>query len=208
MFYFRLVNMLDITKVDEESLWKIVKKTRNSFLLEHPDPYCQGSNTGYSTLSYKDMQVMINNLERELGLNATSTLNENAPMKTLQISGEMFTYLNSCPSSFKKILSFTKYLIENETPSQIMLALTSLIKTSKNAAKDRAVEIFTKAMETFHLLQYEEIQIITKGKCYNKATFDTCSKNNNTTNKEKLDFLGCYYWSNTMYLYIHLISRI
>ena len=185
MFYFRLVNILDITKVDEESLWKIVKKTRNAFLLEHPDPYCPDS-----LLSNKNIQVIMNNLERELKLNATSTLNENVPMKTLQISGEMFTYLNSCPSSFKKILSFTKYLIENETPRQIMLAFTSIIKTSKNAAKDRAVEIFTKAMETFHLLQYEEIQIITKGKCYNKATFDTCSKNDNATNKEKLDFLG------------------
>ena len=40
----RLVNMLDMTKLDQENVWKIVKKTRISFLSECLDKRCQYHN--------------------------------------------------------------------------------------------------------------------------------------------------------------------
>ena len=98
--------MLDTTKV--ENVWKIVKKTRLSFLSEHSDPDCNNDKT---LLSDTIIQENINNLAAELNLNTTSTPNEIVSNETLKSAVEMFTYLNYCPSSsFKKIFSFSKYL--------------------------------------------------------------------------------------------------
>ena len=41
-------------------------------------------------------------------------------------------------------------------------------------------------MKNLSLNQYEEIQILTKGKCYNDDTFEKCEKKMDVENKEKL----------------------
>ena len=175
--------MLDTTNLDLENVWKIVKKTRLSFLSEHSDSDCNSNKTLLSDIIILEN---INNLATELNLNTTSKP-KILSNETLKAAGEMFTYLNYCPSS---IFSFSKYLLETGTPKQIILTMTNVIKNSQNAAKIGTFELFLKVMNIINLFQYEEIQIITKGKCFTKATFGNCTKMIDV--KEKLDFLGFY----------------
>ena len=105
--------MLDITELDLENVWKIVKKTRLSFLSEHSNPDCNYQKT---LLSDVIIQENINNLDAELNLKTTSTPNKNVSDRTLKASVEIFTYLNYCPQSLNKIFSFIKYLFEIGTP--------------------------------------------------------------------------------------------
>ena len=83
-----------MTKIDQENVWKIIKKLRMSFLSEYPDIDCYSS---YSLLAEKNIQDNINSIASELQLNITSTVNQNVSYKTLQTAGDMFTYLNYCP---------------------------------------------------------------------------------------------------------------
>ena len=121
--------MLDITKVEEENVWKIVKKTRRSFLVENPDPYCQDDDT---LVFEKIIQENINSLEKELKLNTSLTPNKNVSFKTLETAGEMFTYLNFCPPKYLRMIT---YLFRTGTPKEIIFGLTSIVKTSKKLAE-------------------------------------------------------------------------
>ena len=183
--------MLDTTELDLENVWEIVKKARLSYLSQLLD-----SNCDKALLHESIIQENINNIAEELNLNTTCTPNKSVSDKTLKDAVEMYTYLNFCPSSFKKILSFSKYLFTENmlfSPKQIIFAMTNVIKNSQNAAKVGMVELFSKVMNIFSLFHYEDIQIITKGKCYTKGTFGTCTKNINVTKKEELEFLGFLY---------------
>ena len=179
--------MLDRANLDQKNVWKIVEKIRISLLSEHSDLDCN-SDSKALLLSDKNILNNINSLAAELKLNMTLIPNRNASKETLQIAVEMFTYLNYCPTAFDKVFSFSKYLFETGTPKQIIFALMNVMKTSQNAAKAGIVDIFSKVMEALSLFHYEEIPIITKGKCFTKATFGNCTKMMDV--REKLEFLG------------------
>ena len=89
---FRLVNMLDMTTVDKENVWKIVKQTRKSFLSKHSDPVCK-----LALLHHNYIKNNINALEENLKLNVTSTPNEATSDTTLKTAAQAYTYLNFCP---------------------------------------------------------------------------------------------------------------
>ena len=168
-----------------------MKKTRLSFLSEYSNPDCNYRKT---LLSDSIIQENINDVATELNLNTTSTPNKNVSDRTLKASVEIFTYLNYCPQSLNKIFSFIKYLFKTGTPKQIIFAMIDILKASQNAARIGTVELFPKVMRTFSLFQFERIQIITKGKCYNKGTFGNCTKKITATNIEKLEILGFPYF--------------
>ena len=185
--------MLDMTKLKTENVWKIVKQTRLSFLLEHSDQDCDRT-----LLSDKNIHNNINSLAAELYQNTTSRTNENISSKTLETAGEMFTYLNYCPSIIPKHALISAYLFRTGTPREIILGLTSAIKISQNVhEKDKLIEIFSNVMELLSLNNYENIQIITKGKCYtNTATFGNCTLKENVTNKEDHKLTGYFFTFN------------
>ena len=186
--------MLDITKVEEEHVWKIMKKIRISFLYECPDADCQDDNT---LLSDENIQENIKSLEKELKLNTSLTPDKNISFKTLETAVEMFTYLNFCPP---KLLKFTPHLFRTGTPKEIIFGLTSVIKTIKNRAEIyKTVEILSKFMETLMLKEYEKVQIITKGKCYTNGTFDKCTKKIDLIKDESLKDSGCFWYLSSLF---------
>ena len=176
--YFRLVNLLEIAKLDLENIWKIIKKIRKLYLSNHPHQYCSIDS---SRKMLPDILSNINSLEAELKLNATYIPNVNVSYKTLQTSAEIFTYLNFCPTQF---LSFMTLLIKTGSPKEIILALTKIIKNSKNdATKTRTIKIFTKIMSGLnHISYYERLQMITKGKGFTNSTIDPGKKENKLFN--------------------------
>ena len=190
--------MLDTTELDLENVWEIVKKTRISFLVEHPDPYCQDSNT---LLSDESIQENIHRVTKELKLNTSLTPDKNVSFKTLETATEMFTYLNYCSLLIPKYLRIIiAHLFKTRTPGEIIFGLTSVIKTTKNRAeKYKTIEMLSKFMETLRLKDYEKVQIITKGKCYTNATFDKCTKKIDLINEESLKNSGCFWYLSALF---------
>ena len=110
-------------------------------------------------------------LAKELKLNTTTTPNDNVTYETLKTAGEMFIYLNYCPD---RLLPLMEHILKNEKPKDIILALTSIKKYPKVSTKESSEKIMRKVLERMNLLQYENFQIITKGKCYVNESFDSC----------------------------------
>ena len=104
--------MLEMTKLSDEDVWKIVKDIRKKFLYEHDDPKCERdgpflfNNDRSSNLSVDYNAYYIKDLTNELAdklkLNTTYETNENISYKILQTGAEMFLYLNYCPYKLDK----------------------------------------------------------------------------------------------------------
>ena len=84
-----------MTEHDIESIWKIIKKTRNSFFFEHTYPYCPYPHTLLSNTLKKYIKANINSVAAKLEIHTTYAINVNVSYKTLQTAVEMFTYLSS-----------------------------------------------------------------------------------------------------------------
>ena len=157
----RLVNMLDITNLTEENVWKIVKETRRSFLFENHNPNCQ---TAETLLSDYNIKININKLEEELKINSTFTTypKQNMTFEHLNRAAELWTYLNFCPPkelSFKMI-PVVIHVLERGSPRDIITALTRIMKTTKDAEKQLSIKVFTRIMDFFGLNQYNDSEFL------------------------------------------------
>ena len=157
--------MMDKVKNDQDNVWKIVKQIRKTFLSQLKDPKCQ---SGEPLLHYDYIKDNIDIVEEKLKLTKTTTPHKNVSNKSLKFSANIFTYLNFCPTKDFYVLSVTK----SESAKNILLALTSMMKTSQNADKRRSTKIFTKAMEIFRLLTYRHINAISKEKGIDVRSYD------------------------------------
>ena len=173
--------------MDEKPLWKTLKNVRESFLQQTSRYYCLYGRQSLLSLEY--IRNNTNKLGVKLGIKSTNIPLRTIYKETLLEAASMFTYLNYCPSKQIETYNFFKYLITEGSSKDIILALTSIIKTSHNAAKKGIVGIFLKAMESWQLKQYEQIQIITKGKCDTITTSGNCTDKMNVRNIELLGLL-------------------
>ena len=176
------MNLLSETKHSQEEVWKILNRTRKSFLSE--DNECK-----YQFLSNEKVNNNIENLSKELNLTVTSTTNVNVSKKTLQTASEMFVYLNYCPDKF---LLLIQHVLKNESPKDIILAFTNLLKHPRKIIREATMTIFQKVIESFKLFHHEKIQIISKGKCFLNGTFENCLHKRNFSEEEIQD-LGLYF---------------
>ena len=174
-----------MTKLDQEDVWKVIRKTRLSFLSEYTDIDCHSA--ADIIFSSDTIRKNTNSIAAELKISTTSTLNKNISHKILQTAGEMFTFLNHCPP--KLFLDIFK----NGTARDIILALTSVIKTLENANdKKLTIEVFTNLMDSINLKDFENVQISTKGNCFTNAIFGNCTKDMHLNNKEIQGFFKVY----------------
>ena len=174
-----------MTELDQENVWKIVKKIRISLLSEHTTLDCY-----IPLLSDEIIQGNINQIATELNLNASSSPNRNVSKSILQRAVEIFTYLNYCPSQFipKHLLLYAN-LLQNGTAREIVLAMTGVIKTSLDTQERKeSIRILNTLMAALNLKEYENIQILTKGKCYKNSTFGNCEKSGDIKSNGTLGF--------------------
>ena len=159
-------------RIDAGNVWKILQNLRKAFLYHETDHECFLDNT---LLSVWCTDEIINSLAEKLKLNTTTiTPNKTVSYKTLQIAVEMFAYVNYCPP---KVLSFMAYLFKTHHPKEIILAVTKEIHDTKiTAEKQNLIQILEKIMNTLNINHYEKVQILTKGKCYEKARFVNCTR--------------------------------
>ena len=83
-------------------------------------------------------------------------------------------------------------ILKTETLHDIILALTSIVKTPNKIVNLTSKKILIKVLEKFKLEKYKKIQIITKGKCYDdNGTFGNCTNNKDFT-EEDLNLFGLF----------------
>ena len=172
-----------MAQFDLENIWKIVEKVRILFLHRNLEPECD-----YSSLSDIYIQDIIVQFAEELNLTPSSipkTPKDNITYQKLETAGQIFTYLMYCPP---KLVPLVAQILKSETPKNIILALTSMIK-SPTIVPQSSRKILINVLTTLKLDQYETIQIITKGKCYINGKFGNCKNN---FNEEDLDLLGLF----------------
>ena len=170
----------NMTQVDHENVWKLVKEARKSlFLSENQQLDCHL----YKVLLVDTLiKSNIDSLAEKLQLNPTSVPNETVSHKTLETAGDMFTYLNYCPNKLESIIV---QILENGTPKDIILAFTSILNSSpKNSIKRSSRNILLNVLKNFELDTYEKIQILTKGKCYYNDTFSNCKSKMSFTDED------------------------
>ena len=173
-----------MTKLHQEDVWKVIRKTRLSLLSEYTDIDCYSEDI---ILLQDIIRNNTNSIAAELKISTLPIPNKKVSHKTLQTAGEMFTFLNHCPP--KLFLDIFK----NGTARDIILALTSVIKTLKNANEKKVtIEVFTNLMDSINLKDFENVQISTKGSCFTNAIFGNCTKDMHLNNKEIQGFFKVY----------------
>ena len=88
-----------MAQLDQENIWKIVKKIRKSFLSKHSNPICED----YIGLTANYIIENIDHLSEELKLSPSSIPRENVSHQTFETAGEIYAYLNYCPPNLGKI---------------------------------------------------------------------------------------------------------
>ena len=189
---FRFANILKLCNISEYDVWKVVKeiKSKTPFDKRCYKVYPEDYNGLYSDITAKASQVAA--LEEQLKINSSELRFENMTAKDLKAAAEMFIYLNSCPGVipnankvyvdegvknddstekninelwFKSWYFFYKDLIENNSPSQIILTFNRLSKNNapKNSqAKIRHQKLLEKTATLLNL-QFKGIQNILPG---------------------------------------------
>ena len=159
-----------------------MKERRKIFLSNNPEPDCQGYNDQQLMLSKRTIEENINAVQKKLPVNNSTLALNNVTTETLQTAAEIFIYLTYCPKI--TLIQFYKQLLEHDSPKEIILALTSIIKKSTDAPiKDTSIKIFSKAMRIFKLNSYINIETITtngySGKCISEHTNISCTEDFN-----------------------------
>ena len=117
-----------MAQLDHENIWRITKLVRNSFLDEDHKRDCIKN---IITSNY--IKENIDNFAEELKLKPSPIPNDNVSSEALEIAADIFTYLNFCPP---KLIFLIKHILEAEKPKDIILAFTSIMKTSDKKVKE------------------------------------------------------------------------
>ena len=149
------MNILHVKSINHDSVWKVVKEVRIHYLHKNAYSLCDPIST---LLNERDVQANTMKVFEKLGLNITDDLFENVPEPTLQTAGDMFIYLNSCPSP---LLSLYTDLFKNASSRDIILTLRGILKTSTKGENKIALKIWTKIMDEMEL-NFKWIEKVTK----------------------------------------------
>ena len=84
----------------------------------------------------------------KLNKNITTFDNISVTEDILETAGKIFTYLNYCPP---KLLELYRKLFMEESLREIIVAISNIMKTSRNAEKKSTMTIWNKIIEHFEM---------------------------------------------------------
>ena len=175
-----MVNIIHQNPDIIDKVWKIIKKIRKNLLAGNT----KCNSKIFNKILEKDIKTNINNVEKNLKIKPTNNINyENMTKDILQTGAEMFTYLNFCPP--RKILNFYKELLFKGTNKDIILAVTNMMKTRRNAEKSASIRIWNQIDKELKHLSYKKIESVAMRKM-NKSEFENCTKQSS----EDFKYLG------------------
>ena len=165
-----------------DNFWIIIKQVRKNYLSQNDDPECKNNQ-----IAEDDIKTNIDNIEENLNTNSTNYdyYDENITEDILQTGAEMFTYVNFCPP--KKLLQFYKELMLQGSTKDIILAMTNIIKTRRNAEKSTSTIIWSKIDKELRNLKYKIIDSVTLRHKTHSSEFVDCK---NKSCSEEMKSLG------------------
>ena len=92
----------------------------------------------------------VDNVAKYSKMNTSKLIIETVSKETLETAAKMFTYLNAC--SPNQLLPFYKELFTTASTKQILLALTSIYKTSNSLIKEKCKKLITKVLQKLQLI--------------------------------------------------------
>ena len=135
MIFFRFVNVVLYSRFDKALIWSQIKTLRLQYLKKNIYLKCDKN--------FIRKEKIVDNFEKLSQLikaNISSDkIDENFSDSDLNVSAEMFMFLNSCPSFLTRLYWNTIYGPE----SRITMLASNIIKKVNDDFKIRALEIFT-----------------------------------------------------------------
>ena len=138
-------------------IWNIVKVFRKKFYLN----FYVHNNCDNSMLKSNFISNLTDAIEQNQNLSSSRELYGNVSQETFEIAGKIFTYLGFCPSATHELYKDLFY----ESPKEIISAMISILKTSRNADKKSAYKIFLKVAEKLKINNYKNIKDLNDGNC-------------------------------------------
>ena len=127
--YLRFANLVQEANNKAISLWKNVKYIRNEFLrIRKEENACLYQNT-FVTFSEIGENTRLFSQLLNIEKDHKEALNSNISSGILNLSGELFIYMNQCPNKQNQWIMFYKDLMGNNSLSQIILTLNRLKKS-------------------------------------------------------------------------------
>ena len=167
LFHSRVVNILHqhMTRDNVDEIWSIVKEAKKNFT--HSSNACSKESRTKVLFKSDVIKDIIDGIEQRRNLNSTSDLYKNVTQETFDMAAKMATYLFLCPSDTH---SFYDVLFRTETPKNIVLAMLSMLKTTRNAGKIAAEKIVGKVAEKLKIDHFKNIDDLINGKCTTNCT--------------------------------------
>ena len=187
--FFRLANVLHNAD-DVETVWQIVKKTRQWFIQDNTRESCQMNQYSRKNMVSKTgMTVLVNmvtTLGRNFGINETISLEEEISESELNLAVEMFTYLTACPDT--KLIHLYHHLF-NQTSISVKEILLTTANLLEQKPKSYVKKVWLKVAQTLNL-QSVNIEQLVIGNNFDKETDIVLGNETINSKKEHLKTLS------------------
>ena len=152
---FRYIDLLPQNYEDEDNIWKMLKAVRKNYLSRESVPECR---IGRNLISESCIKEILNNLTKK-----SPYLQKNKAKNYFDdeytYGAKMFTYLSFCPP--KKLIKFYRELFVKGSIRDMILALTNIMKTRRNAEKSSATKLWSKLEDKLKFLNYKKLESLT-----------------------------------------------
>ena len=136
--------------VSPEKAWEMVKDVRND------DYYTKSETCDYSHIKqfFPIEQIMSNfdSMATFMDVNI-SYVAENIPRENIDLAGEMFVFLNSCPSP---LVSFYNHIFHERSTTEMLIALTQQKKRALSPKSQEIADILFKKLESDFSFHYNK----------------------------------------------------
>ena len=155
----------------KDVVWKTVQDVRRSALHDldchqgtHWEYYVPIYYLKYYRIASTNMTDSVNEIERILKVNVSTKPKENVNQETIEIAGEMFTYLSFCSDEIKGLSKFYIDILKNFSTKDIIQNLNNIIKVSSKdqMKKEATVNIWNKVSKTLGLRNHKVVDAATK----------------------------------------------
>ena len=148
---FRYVDFLHQNYEDKDNIWKFLKAIRKNYLSRESVPECR---IGLNLISESCIKDILYNLTKK-----SKKLQENKSKNYFDYGATMFIYLSFCPP--KKLIKFYRELLAKGSIRDMILALTNIMKTRRNAEKSSATKLWSKLEDKLKFLNYKKLESLT-----------------------------------------------
>ena len=151
----RYVDFLHQNYKDKDNIWKMLKAVRKNYLSRESVPECR---IGLNLISESCIKDILYNLTKK-----SKKLQENKSKNYFDYEytygAKMFIYLSFCPP--KKLIKFYRELFVKGSIRDMILALTNIMKTRRNAEKSSATKLWSKLEDKLKFLNYKKLESLT-----------------------------------------------